>query len=147
MIFPFFNFSDIFKFPQDIRQDIRQNYDLRREHATSNSKYRNTLLTAPLEQSLANLNQIEGRVESRIAKDESSGIDMTTANLLFVSARDLLDNAAQAVAEATSTASNNGLNPIYVRAHFALNGARDALSAVVDSLGADTASSTVNTTN
>ena len=133
---PFFNIPDIFKFPQDVRQDIRDSYASRREHAAVNSKYRNTILTAPLEQSLANLNQIESRIETRISKDKASGTDMTAADALLATAKDYLANAASAVAEATSTTSAVGLHPSYVNAHFALNDARDALDAVVDAIAA-----------
>ena len=138
---PFFNIPDIFKFPQDVRQDIRDNYATRREHAAVNSKYRNTLLTAPLEQSLANLNQIESRIETRISKDEASGTDMTAVGTLLITAKDSLANAATAVAEATSTGSGIGLHPSYVNAHFALNDTRDALNVVVDAIAQAEASS------
>jgi hypothetical protein len=137
---PFFNIPDIFRFPQDIRQDIRQNYAARREHAAVNSNYRNTLLTTPLEQSLANLNQIEGRIETRISKDEASGTDMIAVGTLLTTAKDSLANAVAAVAEATSTGSVMGLHPSYVNAHFALNDARDALNMVVDAIASAEAS-------
>jgi hypothetical protein len=142
-----FNISDIFRFPQDIRQDIRDTYATRREHAVGNSNYRNNILNLPLEQSLANLNQIEGRVESRIAKNTASGTDMTAANLLLDTAKQNLVVAANAVGQATSTVGGIGLHPSYVNAHFALNDARDSLDAVVNAIATAEASSTENTTN
>jgi hypothetical protein len=139
---PFFNIPDIFKFPQDIRQDIQQSYATRREHAAINGNYRNSILNLPLEQSLANLNQIEGRVESRISKNEASGTDMTAANLLLDAAKQSLTDATNAVGQATSTAGGIGLHPSYVNAHFALNDARDSLDIVVNAIAAAEASST-----
>lgn len=139
---PFFNIPDIFRFPQDIRQDIRDTYATRREHAAINGNYRNSILNLPLEQSLANLNEIEGRIETRISKDTASGTDMTAASILLDAAKQSLASAASAVGQATSTVSGIGLHPSYVNAHFALNDAKSALCAVVDAIAVAEASST-----
>ncbi len=126
---PFFNIPDIFNFPQH----VRNSYEIRREHATDNGNYRNSLFVVPLEQSLANLNKIETLIESRMDKDAASGTDMTDAGLLLVIAQQSLANAVNAVGEATSTGSG-GLHPAFVNAHFALNDAKDALNTVVDAI-------------
>jgi hypothetical protein len=146
MILPY-NIGDIFKFPHDVQQDIRQNYAIHREYAASNGNYRNAVLTAPLERSLANLNRIETLIESRMSKDTASGTDMTAAGLLLDTAKGNLSDATNAVAEATSTTSGTSLRPSFVKAYITLNDAKDALDTVVDAIAAAEDSSTKNTTN
>jgi hypothetical protein len=141
---PFFNIPDIFKFPQN----IRNSYEVRREYSSDNRDYRNTLLALPqdlaaLDISMNNLNQIEGRIESRISKDEAAGIDTATTSALFDIAQKSLADATIAVAEAESTTKGVEIHPVYMKARFALDGAKDALETVVNNIQATEASSTL----
>lgn len=135
---PFFNIPDIFNFPKT----IHHGYEVRRDYAAGNRDYRNTTLTSSLEQSLLNLQDIEGRIESRMTKEVVSGVDMTSAGILLLTAQASLSQAAKAVGEATSTSDGMIIHPSYIQAYYALDNARNALGIVVDAIATAEGSTT-----
>lgn len=142
----FFNIPDIFNFGEN----ARQGYDARFERKISRD-FRNSVLLAPLEQSLANLQNIRERVDARIDKEVASGTDMTIPLSSLETADQALTTAVIAVGNATSTATTANPRPAYREtqlAYTALTSAREALNVVVDqiSTAVEQASSTTHKT-
>ena len=142
----FWNIPDIFNFPASIIEGHAPRHESRIVR-----DYRNSVLLAPLEESLSNLTDIRDRIQSRIEKEIASssetGVNMASSTELFNAAQDSLAYAIQAVGIATSTISGTDPHPAYQEtqdAYVALNQARTALDTVVDSISSavDQASST-----
>jgi len=131
-----FNLPDIFHFGDNIRQGYESRYERK-----IGKDFRNSVLLAPLEESLSNLLDIRTRIGSRIEKEIASGTDMSRSlNALNYTDQALL-STERAVAIATSTVSNDNPQPAYREAqaaYIALNQSRDMLDNVLDTIISDT---------
>ena len=117
-------------------EDARQGYQSRYEHKIGTDS-RNLALLEPLEQALFKLEDIRVRISTRIGKEAASGTDMTQAISLLSSTDQILLNAEQAVATATSTVTSPDPRPPYMEtqdAYLALNQARNSLVTVLDAI-------------
>ncbi|MDD5165663.1 MAG: hypothetical protein PHG25_04000 [Candidatus Pacebacteria bacterium] len=128
----FFNIPDIFNFGENVRQGYESRYERK-----IGRDFRNSVLLAPLEQSLANLQNIKDRIQVRIDKEVASGTDMTVPIATFDTAGQILTSAVIAVGNATSTVTGSNPRPAYREsqlAYTALSQAREALNNVVDDI-------------
>ncbi|MES2314654.1 MAG: hypothetical protein V4524_01825 [Patescibacteria group bacterium] len=128
----FFNIPDIFNFGENVRQGYESRYERK-----IGRDFRNSILLAPLELSLANLQNISDRIQMRIDKEVASGTDMTAPIASFEIAGQALNSAAIAVGNATSTVTGTNPRPAYRESQLAytsLTQARGALNNVVDDI-------------
>ncbi len=130
----FFNIPDIFNFGENVRQGYESRYERK-----IGRDFRNSILLAPLEQSLANLQNISDRIQVRIDKEIASGTDMTAPIASFEIAGQVLNSAVISVGNATSTVTGTNPRPAYRESQLAytsLTQAREALNNVVDDISA-----------
>ena len=130
----FFNIPDIFHFGENLRQGYEARYD-----RPIGRDFRNSILLVPLEDSLANLQDIRARMQVLINNEIASGTDMTQALKSLDIADQTLQSAAYAVGVATSTVTGNNPRPAYREsqlAYIALNQARSALDNVLNDVSA-----------
>ncbi|HTK33198.1 MAG TPA: hypothetical protein VL335_01475 [Candidatus Paceibacterota bacterium] len=142
----FFNIPDIFNFGENLRQGYEAHYERK-----IGRDFRNSILLAPLEQSLANLQNIQERIGARIDKEVASGTDMTIPLASYSNADRILNFAVIAVGNATSTVTDTNPRPAYREsqaAYVALSQAREALNGVLNDITAaiEQASSTPHKT-